>query len=76
VEVKMPRTFAYIGDELGYLKCFDITNILKKSDFKKEETIYKDTQKTYTPNRCEGIEITAFVADSLRRSIFRRTLKP
>jgi WD40 repeat protein len=49
---------------------------LKKTGIEKETKMYKDKVKNYTPNRCEGIEITSFVADSLRRSIHRRTTKP
>ena len=64
---KKERTFLYIGDDQGYLKCLDVTHIIKKAKIKKETMTHKEKMKSnYTPNRCEGIEITSFVSCSLR----------
>jgi hypothetical protein len=77
IGIKKPRIYVYVGDDFGYLKCLDITYIIKKSGVRTKTTKWKDRPNAnFTPNRCEGIDITPFVAESLRKSVYRRTTVP
>lgn len=58
------RTYIYLTDELGFLKVWDFTNIIKKLGFKQAKN-YPQTKISFNPKRSETIDCTGY-ANSLR----------
>ena len=59
------RTYLYVADDIGFLKVYDLTYIIKKTGLKPSES-YPKTKISFNVKRKENVDCTSF-ANALRR---------
>lgn len=80
IDKEKERFFFYFGDELGYIKLWDVTDLMFMKDgyrLEASKMTWADWKghNHYFPNRIEGIEINHNVAKSKYRSAKKRAKK-
>mmetsp|Transcript_1193 Transcript_1193/g.1211 ORF Transcript_1193/g.1211 Transcript_1193/m.1211 type:complete len:100 (+) Transcript_1193:2198-2497(+) len=65
IEEEKERCFLYIGDDLGFLKVWDLTYIVKRLGFNKAKN-HPKSKVSFNPKRKENIDISSF-ANQMRK---------
>ena len=74
-EVK-DRVIFYLGDEVGFLKVWDLTFLLETYEIKPCTQTYAESKvESYNPSRIEGVDVSQLVSTSLRKYAARRARK-
>ena len=76
INEKCERLLLYFGDELGFIKAWDLTYLLKCSGCGPLFQTHPELKGgAYLPHRIESIEVSSFIVASLHRAAVRKAKK-
>ena len=65
IEREKERIYLYLADELGFLKVWDLTHLVKKIGLKTNKS-YPEIKVSFNPKRKENVDCSS-IATSLRK---------
>jgi hypothetical protein len=71
----MYRFYLYTGDDLGYIKLWDLTHLLESLGFEKAKE-YVVLKPTFIPVRKEAVDVSAYALKLAKQAEMNRTTLP